>query len=78
MRSSGERQYRLDTNARISTSQNIWGILTVGVVTGLLGMYFMVARPMLTQIGQLQTELVAVQQDMDKVQSPVPGRSIIC
>ncbi|HAH43500.1 MAG TPA: hypothetical protein DCM07_01340, partial [Planctomycetaceae bacterium] len=57
----------MDTNARISTFQNTWSILAVGVASGLLGMYFMVARPMLSQIGQLQTELVAVQQDMDKL-----------
>jgi len=67
LRSSGERQYRLDTNARLSANQNIWPMMLVGVTAGLLSMYFIVARPMLSQIGHLQTELVAVQQDMDKL-----------
>tara|TARA_R110002095_G_scaffold81637_1_gene70936 strand:- start:102370 stop:103668 length:1299 start_codon:yes stop_codon:yes gene_type:complete len=67
LRSSGERQYRLDTNARFSTGQNTWTMMVMGVATGLLGTYFMVARPMLSQINHLQTELVAVQQDMDKL-----------
>ncbi len=67
LRSSGERQYRLDTSARLSTVQNTWTMMIAGVTVGLLSMYLMVARPMLNQVGQLQSELVHVQQNMDKL-----------
>ena len=67
MDTSVGKKLRFDINqslSRIEKNTLLWGIFLTGLVTGFAGVYLVVAQPILAQLGEVQRQSIAMQNEM--------------